>query len=102
MAVVWSGRPVNLLEIGVQNGGSLQVWSKYLPPGSAAFGIDIDPACAALRFDANVSARVDDATRPAELDRMLGEAPFDIIVYDGSHRSEDVIATFRAYFGCLI
>ena len=38
-----SAKPDRLLEIGVQNGGSLQIWSKHLPPGSIMVGIDIDP-----------------------------------------------------------
>jgi hypothetical protein len=28
------GTPVRLLEIGVQNGGSLELWANYLPTGS--------------------------------------------------------------------
>ena len=95
---VASGQPVRLLEIGVQNGGSLQIWSKYLPQRSEIVGIDIDPACAALQIDPNVSIRIGDATDPTALDRMLTDTPFDIIIDDGSHRSEHVIATFQACF----
>jgi O-antigen biosynthesis protein len=92
------GQPIRLLEIGVQNGGSLQVWSKYLPQGSTIVGIDIDPACAGLPMEANISIRIGDATDPVALNHMLGDAEFDVIIDDGSHRSDQVIATFKACF----
>jgi O-antigen biosynthesis protein len=92
------GQPIRLLEIGVQNGGSLQVWSKYLPRGSTIVGIDIDPACVRLLMEADISIRVGDATDPVALNNMLGDAEFDVIIDDGSHHSNQVIATFEACF----
>ena len=92
------GQPIRLLEIGVQNGGSLQVWSKYLPEGSTIVGIDIDPACVRLPIEANISIRIGDATDPVALDHMLRDARFDVIIDDGSHQSHDVIATFEDCF----
>uniref|UniRef100_UPI0034A5D2AD O-methyltransferase n=1 Tax=Falsiroseomonas sp. TaxID=2870721 RepID=UPI0034A5D2AD len=91
-----AGQPVRLLEIGVQNGGSLQIWRSYLPPGSSIVGIDIDPACAKLALGDDISVLIGDASDPEELDRLLGDAVFDIIVDDGSHRSEHIIAAFEA------
>src|ERR1700733_10908170 len=44
-------QPVRLLEIGVQNGGSLELWAKYLPNGSEIVGLDIDPAVEKINFD---------------------------------------------------
>jgi len=40
--------PIRLLEIGVQNGGSLEDWSKYLPNAEAIIGCDINPKCGDL------------------------------------------------------
>lgn len=90
--------PVRLLEIGVQNGGSLELWSKYLPPGSSVVGMDIDPRCGALTFTGDITVLVGDAADPAALDRLLGDRSFDIIIDDGSHVSRDIIATFQACF----
>ena len=90
--------PVRVLEIGVQNGGSLQIWSKYFPVESAVVGIDVDPACASFAVEPNISIRIGDASNPMALDRMLGEALFDAIIDDGSHRSSDVVSTFQACF----
>ncbi len=91
------GRPVRLLEIGVQNGGSLEVWSKVFPAGSSFVGIDVDPKCAGLGSP-GVTIRIGDASDPAALDAMLGAEAFDIIIDDGSHRSAHVVSTFEACF----
>jgi glycosyltransferase involved in cell wall biosynthesis len=96
------GHPVRLLEIGVQNGGSLQIWSQYFPAGSTFVGIDIDPACASFAMAPTIHIRIGDASSPVALDRMLGESRFDIIIDDGSHRSDQVVATFEACFERLL
>lgn len=36
---------VRVLEIGVQTGGSLQIWRKYFGQKAIIFGIDIDQRC---------------------------------------------------------
>jgi len=93
-----AGQPVSLLEIGVQNGGSLQVWKKYLPVGSRIVGIDINPDCARLEPDENTSVHIADGTDQAALDSVLGDLTFDIIIDDGSHRSDHIISTYAALF----
>jgi hypothetical protein len=42
---------VRLLEIGVQNGGSLEIWSKYFSNAKLIVGCDINPECGKLRYD---------------------------------------------------
>ena len=41
-------RPIRLLDAGIENGGSLEIWCEILPEGSEVLGIDNDPACAGL------------------------------------------------------
>ncbi len=96
--IINRGAPVSLLEIGVQNGGSLQIWEKYLPPGSEIFGIDVDPKCARLDLGPNVTVAIADATRKEQLGAALGHRTFDVIVDDGSHLCSDVIQAFRLLF----
>src|SRR5262245_20703031 len=80
--------PVRLLEIGIQNGGSLELWSKYLPTGSVIRGIDIDERVAHLAFDnANTAVDIADATQASKMEELFGNEAFDIIIDDGSHRS---------------
>lgn len=40
--------PIRLLDVGVENGGSVEVWQQCLPEGSQVLGMDIDPRCADL------------------------------------------------------
>ena len=40
-------QPINLLEIGVRNGGSLELWAEYFNKAVNIVGCDIDEACAA-------------------------------------------------------
>lgn len=96
--LVARGEPLNLLEIGVQNGGSLEIWAKLLPAGSRIIGIDIDPSCAGLTLPDNVRVLIGDASDAEFLQASLGDQVFDIVIDDGSHRSRDVIHSFRALF----
>jgi SAM-dependent methyltransferase len=96
------GTPVRLLEIGVQNGGSLELWSEILPAGSRVVGVDCDPNVGALRFEnPNISVIIQDATDAEAMRPVLGETLFDLIVDDGSHVCRDVITAFNLYFEYL-
>ena len=96
------GVPIRLLEIGVQNGGSLELWSNYLPEGSTCVGLDIDERVAGLTFSAKgISVHVCDATDKAALERVIGTQTFDIIIDDGSHHCTDVVKTFGLLFARL-
>jgi SAM-dependent methyltransferase len=99
---VCEGTPINLLEIGVQNGGSLELWSDYLPPGSQIVGIDIDSRVGELKFgNPNISVFAHDVTDAQGLRAILGNSTFDVIIDDGSHISSDVIKTFEFCFDYL-
>jgi SAM-dependent methyltransferase len=89
---------VSLLEIGVQNGGSLEIWHKLLPLRSRVVGLDLDERCRELKFSEGIELYIGDATGEAFINGALGEAGFDIIIDDGSHRSKDVIASFELLF----
>ncbi|PKN89126.1 MAG: hypothetical protein CVU51_01920 [Deltaproteobacteria bacterium HGW-Deltaproteobacteria-1] len=95
--------PVTLLEIGIQNGGSLEIWSKYFRNHQALVGCDINPECANLRYeDPHIRVIVGDASASDTRDRITGHASqFNIIIDDGSHRSSDMIKAFCLYFPLL-
>jgi hypothetical protein len=100
---VFSGfedKPVALLEIGVQNGGSLEVWSNHFPNATHLVGCDIDPLCAQLRYDdQRVSVVVGDSNLPATEAAVAAICPaYDIVIDDGSHRSGDIVRAFARYF----
>lgn len=97
--ILSSNNPITLLEIGVQNGGSLEFWANLLPPGSTVIGLDIDDRIGELAFDnRSIHVHVLDATDAAAVAAKLGDATFDIAIDDGSHKCADVLASLRIFF----
>jgi len=100
---LFSGRRADacrLLEIGIQNGGSLALWAKYFPNAKHIVGCDIDPACKVLAYDdARIRIVSADANSPEAMRQLdsISDA-FDIVIDDGSHVPRDVIASFLNYF----
>ena len=91
---------INILEIGVQNGGALEVAAKYFSAAKNIVGVDINEDCAKLRFDdSRVAVVVGDATS-AETEKKIAKIAksYDIILDDGSHTSPDIIKAFFRYF----
>jgi len=85
------GLHVRVLEIGVDHGGSLQIWKEYFGVGASIVGLDIDPQCQAYAED-----RIEIVTgnqADVALLKSLGE--FDIVIDDGSHRIQDQQASFN-------
>ncbi|MCV3210531.1 glycosyltransferase [Mesorhizobium sp. YC-39] len=93
-------KPVRLLEIGVQNGGSLEIWRQYFPQAELILGCDINTACSKLTFDdKRIAVVVGDAnTEEVECNIVARSSKFDIIIDDGSHSSSDIIRSFVRYF----
>src|SRR5690554_3569513 len=91
---------VRLLEIGVQNGGSLEIWARYFADAAKLVGCDIEPACAGLRFeDPRIAVVVGDANSDAAFARITQISDgFDIVIDDGSHHSGDIVRSFARYF----
>lgn len=96
-------KPVTLLEIGVQNGGSLEIWSKFFINAQKIVGCDINPDCAQLNYaDPRISVVVGDANSDTVQSKVLQYAPIlDMVIDDGSHRSSDIVKSFSKYFPYL-
>jgi cephalosporin hydroxylase len=95
--------PVRLLEIGVQNGGSLEVWSEYFARAERIVGCDIDPKCGELRYeDGRISVVVGDVNVEETYKAVTAiSGTFDIIIDDASHVSDNILRTFLIYFPLL-
>lgn len=95
--------PITLLEIGVQNGGSLEIWSKFFDKAVKLIGCDINPACAQLQFDSEkISIVIGDANKDEAYYQIMElEQNFDLIIDDGSHKSGDIVRSFLRYFNHL-
>jgi hypothetical protein len=96
-------QPVRLLEIGIQNGGSLEIWSKFFPNAEKLVGCDNNPDCAQLLFDdPKIAVVVADANTDEAEQRLLENSfCFDLIIDDGSHHSGDIVRSFARYFSHL-
>lgn len=87
--------PVRFLEIGVNKGGSIQMWRNYLGPEAILYGIDINPRCAEYDGQSGqirIGSQVDFDFLDSVVDEMGG---VDIILDDGSHMMQHVRPTFE-------
>jgi hypothetical protein len=87
-------RPMTFLEIGCGEGGSLQLWKRYLGPLAQIVGLDIREACKAFEED-QIAVRIGDQGNTAFLESVLGEfGPPDVILDDGSHMMAHIRSSF--------
>jgi hypothetical protein len=91
----WRNKTLNVIEIGVQAGGSLQLWQRFFGPLATIVGLDINPGCATLE-EPGIHVRIGDQADTGFLQGVIDEfgAP-DIVIDDGSHRQADVCASFE-------
>jgi hypothetical protein len=96
-------RPITLLEIGIggyadpgRGGASLRMWKQFFPRAQIV-GLDIEDK-AHFAEDRITILQGDQGDR-ASLARLGSlHGPFDVVIDDGSHRSEHVIASFEVLF----
>lgn len=88
------GNPVTFLEIGAGNGGSSQMWKRWLGPLARIVTIDINPVCKQYE-DEQISVRIGDQSDPAFLQSIIDEFGVpDAVLDDGSHQMPHVTASF--------
>jgi cephalosporin hydroxylase len=83
-----------VLEIGVQRGGSLQLWKKHFGPLARIIGIDIDPAS---KFEEEqIQVFIGDQKDTDFLQKVLDAVGMvDVVIDDGSHMQSDINRTFE-------
>lgn len=89
---------VRFLEIGVNKGGSLQMWRRYFGEDATVFGIDINQDCA--KFDGQAGqVRIGGQGDPEFLANVIDEmGGVDVVLDDGSHRMTHVRASFEILY----
>jgi hypothetical protein len=86
---------VTFVEIGCGEGGSLQLWKRYLGPHARIVGIDINPGCASFVED-QIDVRIGSQSDARFLESVLAEfGPPDVVLDDGSHVMSDLVASFN-------
>jgi hypothetical protein len=85
---------VTVVEIGVGDGGSVQMWRRFFGPTARIIGIDNNPACKSFE-ERQIGIRIGSQTDTGFLDSVLAEAgPVQVIIDDGSHAMAHVQQTF--------
>lgn len=93
----WLGKKMTLVELGVSHGGSLQLWREYLGGFVDIIGLDVAEHC--LYNEHQITCHLVDQSKQEDLNKIATIAPsIDFFIDDGSHNSEDQIATFETVF----
>ena len=90
----------DLLEIGIQNGGSLEIWANFFPNSKNLIGCDIHPKCKDLTFaDPRIKVFVEDASE-VKAGNFVSDTTSNLglVIDDGSHVSKDIIRSFLIFF----
>ena len=92
--------PVQLLEIGIQNGGSLEIWAEYFRNATKLVGCDVDPACEQIQFATKkIEVVVGDVNAPETVSKIRSISDqYHLVIDDGSHKSDDIVKSFSHYF----
>lgn len=91
-------KEVNIMEIGVSHGGSLQMWKDYFGPKAKIYGVDINKKCKELEEE-NIEIFIGSQTDRKFLKDLKTKTPkFDILIDDGGHGMEMQITTFEVLY----
>jgi len=94
----YRGTDVHIVEFGVDDGGSLQMWKEYFGPNCRIYGVDINPNCKELEED-RITIFIGDQEERGFLRSLANEIPrIDILIDDGGHRMQQQINTFEELF----
>lgn len=95
----YRGRPgFRMLEIGISQGGSLDMWRAYFGPDATIVGVDIDPRCVCYEAG-NTLVRIGSQEDRAFLQSLVAEfGSFDVILDDGGHTMTQQITTFEVLY----
>lgn len=87
------GQEFTLLEVGVSNGGSLQIWKKYFGNKVKIVGIDIDPRT--MYTEDQITTYCGNQSDPKFIQSVIQQiGQPDVVIDDGSHDQIDVLNTF--------
>jgi hypothetical protein len=91
--------PVNFLEIGVKDGQSHRMWSKYFHSNSKIYGLDIDPRCS-VNTSNNIKIFIGSQADENIKNEMINDCNdyLDVVLDDGSHINTLTIESFNLFW----
>ncbi|WP_221391723.1 class I SAM-dependent methyltransferase [Dyadobacter sp. NIV53] len=91
----YQGKEINMLEIGISHGGSLQLWKKYFGDKVHIHAIDINPECKKFEEE-NVTVYIGSQNEEVFLSDLARTLPeMDIIIDDGGHTMSQQLVSFE-------
>ena len=94
-------KDLRILELGIDGGGSLQLWEQYFPNASLILGVDIDLGLCRIEQNQKIRLIGGDLSKLETYDNIKMYGGFDLIIDDGSHRADDIIIAFGNLFPIL-
>ncbi len=92
--------PVVVLEIGIEQGGSLQIWKEYFGSESKIVGIDKDPRT--MYSEPQISTELGDQRDTEFLMHVIDKhGRPDVVIDDGSHDQLDIWDTLLTLYPSL-
>jgi cephalosporin hydroxylase len=92
------GRKINMLEIGISHGGSLQLWKKYFGENVHIYAIDINPECKKLQEE-NITIFIGSQSDKSFLENAASQLPdLDFVIDDGGHTMQQQLISFETLF----
>jgi hypothetical protein len=92
--------PMNLVEIGVSDGASTNMWKRYFPKATIV-GVDIQERCKAFEGE-RIKIEIGSQSDGDFIDVLMTKYPPTVMIDDGSHIASDIIFTFERAFPALL
>lgn len=89
------GKAVNVLEIGIYSGGSLEMWRSYFGKKSHIYGVDIEDACRAYENEHTTIFIGDQEDRHFWNTFRQNSGEIDILIDDGGHTPDQQQVTLE-------
>jgi hypothetical protein len=97
----YRNKEVVILEIGVSQGGSLQMWKDYFGDKAKIYGIDVNPNCKDLE-EKNIKIFIGSQSDRKFLNEVKKQIPpIDILIDDGGHTMVQQIVSYEELFNCV-
>lgn len=94
----YKNKPVVILEIGVYQGGSLDMWRDYFGKNAMIYAIDINPECKKFEKD-NIRIFIGSQDDAVFLKSVKDQIPkLDILIDDGGHSMNQQIVSFKELY----
>ena len=91
-------KKINILEIGISHGGSLQMWEYYFKGNASIYAVDINPECKKLESE-NIKIFIGSQEDETFLRNLKKNIPIvDVLIDDGGHTMRQQITTFKHLF----